>query len=92
MTLENKKLLTVRETVIILVAVVSIVTGYVTQKFTTDAKLARIESRLTAYMDANQKDTKYYETRLQTLELQVQSLQLGFQKMQIEMAELKAKL
>jgi len=92
MTLENKKLLTVRETLIILGAVVSIVVGYVTQKFTTDAKLNSIESSLVAYMEANKKDSKYYETRLQTLELQVQSLQLGFQKMQIEMAELKAKL
>ena len=92
MTFENKKPLTVREMLIAAVALVSMATGYTAQKFTTDAKLTRIEYKLNAYIESNEKGAKFSEAKQQTLELQVQSLQLGFQKMQIELAELKAKL
>lgn len=87
----DKKALTIRETLIVLGAVLSIGIGYTTQKFVTDAKLSRIEMKLNAYIELNNRSSNYNDSRYEVLELKVQELSTSFQNMQLELAAMKGK-
>lgn len=65
------------------------IASYTAQKFTTDARLERIELKLNAYIEINSKGSEYYDTRLQTMELRVQEISTSLQKTQLEIASMK---
>lgn len=91
MTLENKKLLTVREMIIIGVAVGGFFVNNAVRNAKDDARLEAIEKSIAVLSDNITKDFNTRDVVQRTLQLSVQELRTSLQQTQLELAELKGR-